>query len=85
MITFLYFYNSWNRYCKRTLDTIKQIENINIIKVNMDEDLEMVSKYRVKGSPTVIIEYNDKIIGKVVGGGPASYYYDIINKINEKV
>lgn len=79
MIIFYYFYHTWNSYCKKTLNTIKEIPNINLIKVNIDEDIELVNKYKVKGSPTVIIEFDNKIIGKVIGGGPLSYYLNIIN------
>lgn len=83
MITLYYFYHTWNPYCKKTLNTIKEISNINLIKVNIDEESELVNKYKVKGSPTVIIESDNKIIGKVIGGGPLSYYLNIIN--NERV
>ena len=78
-----FFYTTWNSHCKKELNTIQKLlilyPNINLIKINFDEDKENVDNYRIKGVPTVILENNSIIIGKVVGGGPVSYYEKIIN------
>lgn len=69
------FWAEWCTPCKLMSPVIDQIEkefpNIQVIRVNADEDAEMVQKYNVSSIPTYILEKdNGEIITFATGAMP---------------
>lgn len=87
MIEIKDFYSTWCLPCRRVVPILEQIAetypDIKITKIDVEQDPELTAKYGVKGVPTVFFEKDGVIIDKVIGGGPISFYTDIIKKINE--
>lgn len=67
------FVAPWCTYCSLMDNTMKKLaaeyaDRIDIIKINIDTDVEMAKKYRVMGVPTcVIINEKEEILGRVSG------------------
>lgn len=80
----LFFFNSWNPRCKRVRDNLdilkSKYSNLEIQKIDMDQDIELTKQYSIKGSPSVLFIKEDNIVGKVIGGGPISFYTEILDK-----
>lgn len=65
------FWASWCNPCKVMNPIIDKIEkdypNIKIVKVNVDEDSDMVNKYGIRTIPTYILEKDGEIIKAAKG------------------
>ena len=87
MIEIKDFYATWCTPCKRVVPILEKISelypDIKITKIDVEENPELTAQYKVKGVPSVFFEKDGVIINKVIGGGPISFYLDIINKIYE--
>jgi len=87
MIELKYFYENWSSYCKKESKVLEQLlklyPKLTFTKIEGWKNPEELIKYRIKGVPTVIIEKDGIIIDKVIGGGPLSFYINIISKIYE--
>ena len=69
------FWADWCNPCKLMNPVLDQIEkeypNINIIKINVDEDSAMVQEYNITSVPTYILMKEDKeIISFATGAMP---------------
>ncbi len=69
------FWAEWCRPCKLMSPVIDEIEkefpNIQVVRVNADEDAVMVQKYNISSIPTYILEKDDgEIISFVTGAMP---------------
>ncbi len=64
------FYAPWCGPCKMlspVLDSLAEEKNINVYKVNIDNEEELANKFAVSAVPTVFIIENGKIKDKFVG------------------
>jgi len=70
-ITLIDFYADWCGPCKMLSSVIEEIseenKDINIYKVNTDENTECTKKYEVNALPTMLILKNKEIISKIIG------------------
>lgn len=65
----------WCGPCKMMMPTIEKLakefnvpdSEVEIIKINADENPEAVAKYQVKGIPTLIFEKDDEVVARLVG------------------
>ena len=69
------FWAEWCRPCKLMSPVIDEIEkefpNIQVVRVNADEDAAMVQKYNISSIPTYILEKDDgEIISFATGAMP---------------
>jgi len=69
------FWAEWCRPCKLMSPVIDEIEkefpNIQVVRVNADEDAAMVQKYNVSSIPTYVLEKDDgEIISFATGAMP---------------
>ena len=48
-------------------DVAKEVTSIKIIKVNVDEEPELASEYRIMSIPTLIVFKNGQAVNKAVG------------------
>ena len=61
------FYATWCNPCMMLSKVLDTIEDIDIIKVNVDEYRDLAKKYAVMTLPTLIIFENGKEIKKHIG------------------
>ena len=68
------FWAPWCNPCKLMNPIIDNIEkeypNIEIVRINVDEDSAMVDKYGIQTIPTYILEKDGQIINAVKGAMP---------------
>lgn len=64
------FWAPWCGPCKMLSGTLEQIQketNIKIVKVNVDEELELASTYNIRSLPTLILFKNGEMVNQIVG------------------
>ena len=66
-LTIIDFYADWCGPCKMLSQVLKQFEDIDIIKVNVDENEELAKKYKVMSIPYLLIVKDGKIIKELIG------------------
>lgn len=65
----------WCGPCKMMMPTIEKLakefnvedSNVEILKINADENPEQVAKYQVRGIPTLLFEKDGEIVARLVG------------------
>lgn len=77
------FYADWCSPCKAlspVLDEISTEESssVKIIKVNVDDALELAQKYQIRGIPTLIFVKNNELKDKLTGNASKQ---DLVAKI----
>lgn len=84
MLQILDFHATWCGPCKMlspVLDAIeKENTNINIKKLNVDENKELVTKYGVTSVPTVIFVKNDQEVSRFNGFQSKEKIQSLINQ-----
>lgn len=64
------FWAPWCMPCKMLSGTLEQIQketNIKIVKVNVDEESELVSIYNIRSLPTLILFKNGEMVNQIIG------------------
>ena len=75
-----YFSADWCQPCKALGPTIDRVsEQIQIHKINIDYEADVVQKYGVKNIPTVILVENGQEVRRFTGNRS---YNDVISFIN---
>ncbi|MBE5738347.1 MAG: thioredoxin [Clostridiales bacterium] len=80
-IAILDFYGTWCMPCKMlapVLDKIANEHNIKLAKVDVDENEELIRKYKIMSVPTIKIFKNGEEIGMFVGVVSESKILDLI-------
>lgn len=82
------FYATWCGPCQMlspVIDSIKQknIENLEIIKVDIDENPEIASKYQVMSVPTLLFFCDGNLVKQTVGFMPEEKICSIIDEISK--
>lgn len=67
------FYADWCGPCKAMMPILEELENIQILKINVDLFPDLASSYGIMSIPTLILFKNGKELDKKVG---------LINKSN---
>ena len=69
-IHLLDFYADWCGPCKMLGQVLEQLEDIDIIKINVDEEQELAQKFDVMSIPSLFVIKNGKVVEQSVGAKP---------------
>ena len=77
------FYASWCGPCKMLAPVLESVKNkyedsIKIIKIDIDENKEIASKYNIMSVPTLMFFVNGELVRKEIGFMPQEKLEDII-------
>ena len=61
------FYADWCGPCKMLSQVLEQLENVDIIKINVDENEELAKKYKVMSIPYLLIVKDGEIKKELLG------------------
>ncbi len=61
------FYAEWCGPCKMMGPVLESLDNVNIVKVNVDEFEDLSENYRIMSIPTLIFFKDGKNVKEVVG------------------
>jgi len=68
------FWAAWCGPCRRVAPIIEEIANertdIKVCKVNVDEQPELASQFRIMSIPTLMVMENGKVVNEVRGAVP---------------
>ena len=85
MITIKHFTASWCQPCKHLTPVIDQLRgenpSVGYQKIDIDTNQEVAQQYGVRAVPTIIFEKNGKVVERVIGVQPKSYYQSVIKSI----
>lgn len=84
-LTLVDFYADWCAPCKMITPVLEDLAEefegkINIVKLNADEEPDVLAKYAVRGLPTMMVFKDGQSIDVTVGAQP----YSSIKKLIEK-
>ncbi len=87
---FVDFWAEWCGPCRMVGPVIEELASeyagkINFVKVNVDENNELASKYNVFSIPTLAIFSKGQIVTQQVGAASKSSYKNMIDKTLEKI
>lgn len=67
----LNFYADWCGPCKMMAPSLEELSSeVEVIKVNTDENRDLAMKYGVQGLPTTFILKEGKVVDSIVGFAP---------------
>lgn len=79
------FYADWCGPCKMLMPRLESFENefnnVEFIKVNVDENMEYAKELGIRGVPTVIIFDGENMVNRSSGVQSDTYYKDILNNL----
>ena len=61
------FYADWCGPCKMMGRVLEQLEDVNVLKLNVDKFLDIAKEYQVMSIPTLIVFENGEMIKKNIG------------------
>ena len=66
-LTIIDFYADWCGPCKMLGKVLEELEDIDIIKVNVDEEEELAKEYKVMSIPNIYFIKDGEIVEHIVG------------------
>ena len=87
---FVDFWAEWCGPCRMVSPAVEELASeyagkVNFVKVNVDENNELASKYNVFSIPTLAIFSKGHIVTQQVGAASKSSYKNMIDKTLEKI
>jgi thioredoxin 1 len=83
------FWAAWCGPCKMIAPILEQIademkDTVKVVKMNVDDNQQIASKYRIMSIPTLILFKDGKLIEQLVGVRPKEQIKKLIEKSTEK-
>lgn len=66
-LTLVDFYTSWCGPCKMISPILEQLKNIDVIKVDAEEETEISNKFKITAVPTLVLIKDKKEIARTQG------------------
>jgi thioredoxin 1 len=87
---FVDFWAEWCGPCRMVTPVVEELANeyagkVNFVKVNVDENNELASKYNVFSIPTLALFSKGKIVAQQVGASSKSSYKNMIDNALSKI
>jgi thioredoxin 1 len=77
------FWAPWCNPCKALEPTLREaaqeVNNVKVVKVNVDTVMGVSETYQVRGVPTLVLVKNNEVIGRKVGSINKSQLISFIN------
>lgn len=61
------FYADWCGPCKMLGQVLETLEDIDIIKINVDEEEELAKKYKIMSIPNMLVVKDGEIVKQMIG------------------
>ncbi|MGM9879320.1 MAG: thioredoxin family protein [Bacilli bacterium] len=61
------FYADWCGPCKMLGQVLETLEDVDIIKINVDEEEELAKKYKIMSIPNMLIIKDGEIVKRMIG------------------
>ena len=79
------FYATWCGPCKMMTPVLEELaeelkDDVTIAKIDVDEESDLASEYRISSIPTLVLLKNGKPVDSAIGYRPASFLAEMINK-----
>lgn len=79
------FYATWCGPCKMMAPVLEELaeelkDDVTIAKIDVDEESDLASEYRISSIPTLVLLKNGKPVDSAIGYRPASFLAEMINK-----
>lgn len=84
-ITVIDFYAEWCNPCKLLSPVFQELEDaykedVNFIKINIDNNLEVAKEYQVSSIPTILIIQDGSVVDRLTGFNPLNTLKDRLEK-----
>lgn len=66
-LTLVDFYTTWCGPCKMISPVLEQLKNIDVIKVDAEEEAEIANKFKITAVPTLVLIKDKKEIARTQG------------------
>lgn len=79
------FYATWCGPCKMMTPVLEELaeelkDDVTIAKIDVDEESDLASEYRISSIPTLVLLKNGKPVDSAIGYRPTSFLVEMINK-----
>ncbi|OLD29198.1 MAG: thioredoxin [Thaumarchaeota archaeon] len=90
VLVFVDFWAEWCGPCRMVSPVVEELASeyagkVNFVKVNVDENNELASRYNVFSIPTLAIFNKGQIVAQQVGAASKGSYKNMIDKALEKI
>lgn len=75
------FYADWCGPCKMLGQVLETLEDINIIKIDVDKNEQLAKDYKVMSIPNVLIIKDGEIVNQMIGFRSRDEILEEINKV----
>ena len=79
-VTLVDFYADWCGPCRRMGEVLETLTEVNVLKINTDEFLNLATSFGVMSIPTLILFIDGAESGKLIGLQSKDDILDFINK-----
>ena len=81
------FYADWCEPCKVFSPILEDVADdydyVKVVKVNVDEEVELAQKYGITSLPTLLVVKNGKVVDRSTGALEKIYVLDMIREANK--
>jgi thioredoxin 1 len=76
------FFAHWCGPCKVIAPVLEKLEGIKVCKVNIDEEPELTSKFKIAGIPALIFMKEGVEVARMVGARPQNVIQEKVDEVN---